>query len=146
MSWLYKFLLDVIEKEKKGEICTKWNCGTCGAIAFRAALISKLKIYRKIPNITKLSKTDEEKRYIAPIYRDLEKEIQRKIIDEISVELRKLTDEQISRLEELKRDFPVLRFLFVEFENFSDYLYSLLVGTPAGIYLKDMIEHHKSRL
>ena len=116
MSWLYKFLLDVIEKEKKGEICTKWNCA-CGAIAFRATLISKLKIYRKIPNITKLSKTDEEKRYIAPIYRDLEKEIQRKIIDEISVELRKLTDEQISRLEELKRYFPVLRFLFVEFKN-----------------------------
>ena len=23
MSWLYKFLLDVIEKEKKGEFCTK---------------------------------------------------------------------------------------------------------------------------
>ena len=145
MSWLYKFLLDVIEKEKKSEICTRWNCGTCGAIEFRATLISKLKIYRKIPNITKLSKTNERKRFIAPIYQNLEKEIQRKIIDEISVELRKLTDEQISRLEELKRDFPVLRCLFVEFENSSDYLYSLLVGTPAGIYLKDMIEHHKSR-
>ena len=142
MSWLYKFLLDVVDKK---DMCTKCHCTTCGAEEFRATLISKLKIYRKIPNITKLSKTDEEKRYIAPIYRDLEKEIQRKIIDEISVELRKLTDEQISRLEELKRYFPVLRFLFVEFENFSDYLYSLLVGTPAGIYLKDMIEHHKSR-
>ena len=144
MSWLYKFLLDVIEKEKKGEICTKWNCA-CGAIAFRATLISKLKIYSKIPNITKLSKTNEKKRFIAPMYRDLEKEIQIKIIDEISVELKRLTDDQISRLEELKRDFPVLRCLFVEFENSSDYLYSLLVGTPAGIYLKDMIEHHKSK-
>ena len=61
MSWLYKFLLDVIEKEKKNEICTRWNCGTCGAIQFRATLISKLKIYRKIPNITKLSKTNEKK-------------------------------------------------------------------------------------
>ena len=79
------------------------------------------------------------------MYRDLEEEIQIKIIDEISVELRRLTDDQISRLEELKRDFPVLRCLFVEFENSSDYLYSLLVGTPAGIYLKDMIEHHKSK-
>ena len=145
MSWLYKFLLDVIEKEKKNEICTRWNCGTCGAIQFRATLISKLKIYSKIPNITKLSKTNEKKRFIAPMYRDLEEEMQRKIIDEISVELRKLTDEQISRLEELKREFPVLRCLFVEFENSSDYLYSLLIGTPAGIYLKGMIEHHKSR-
>ena len=142
MSWLYKFLLDVVAKK---DICTKCHCGTCSASEFRATLISKLKIYNKIPNITKLSKTDEEKRYIAPIYRDLEKEIQRKIIDEISVELRKLTDAQISRLEELKRDFPVLRCLFVEFENSSDYLYSLLIGTPAGIYLKGMIEHHKSR-
>ena len=79
------------------------------------------------------------------MYRDLEKEIQIKIIDEISVELKRLTDDQISRLEELKRDFPVLRCLFVEFENSSDYLYSLLIGTPAGIYLKGMIEHHKSR-
>ena len=90
-------------------------------------------------------KTNEKKRFIAPMYRDLEKELQRKIVNEISDELRKLTDDQISRLEELKRDFPVLRCLFVEFENSSDYLYSLLVGTPAGIYLKDMIEHHKSR-
>ena len=142
MSWLYKFLLDVIEKK---DICTQCHCTTCGATEFRATLISKLKIYSKIPNITKLSKTNEKKWFIAPIYQNLEKEIQRKIIDEISVELRKLTDEQISRLEELKRDFPVLRFLFVEFKNSSDYLYSLLVGTPAGIYLKDMIEHHKSR-
>jgi len=142
MSWLYKFLLDVIEKK---DFCTQCHCTTCGATEFRATLISKLKIYRKIPNITKLSKTNEKKRFIAPMYRDLEKELQRKIVNEISDELRKLTDDQISRLEELKRDFPVLRCLFVEFENSSDYLYSLLVGTPAGIYLKDMIEHHKSR-
>ena len=142
MSWLYKFLLDVVEKK---DICTKCHCGTCGASEFRATLISKLKIYNKIPNITKLSKTNEKNRFIAPVYFDLEKDIQRKIVNEISDELRKLTDDQISRLEELRRDFPVLRCLFVEFKNFSDYLYSLLVGTPAGIYLKDMIEHNKSR-
>ena len=142
MSWLYKFLLDVVEKK---DICTKCHCGTCGASEFRATLISKLKIYNKIPNITKLSKTNEKNRFIAPVYFDLEKDIQRKIVNEISDELRKLTDDQISRLEELRRDFPVLRCLFVEFKNFSDYLYSLLVGTPAGIYLKDMIEHHKSK-
>tara|TARA_Y100000992_G_scaffold157480_1_gene105353 strand:- start:205 stop:639 length:435 start_codon:yes stop_codon:yes gene_type:complete len=142
MSWLYKFLLDVVEKK---DICTKCHCGTCGASEFRATLISKLKIYNKIPNITKLSKTNEKNRFIAPVYFDLEKDIQRKIVNEISDELRKLTDDQISRLEELRRDFPVLRCLFVEFKNSSDYLYSLLVGTPAEIYLKDMIEHHKSR-
>jgi len=142
MSWLYKFLLDVVEKT---DICKKCHCGTCGAREFRATLISKLKIYNKIPNITKLSKINEKKRFIAPVYFDLEKDIQRKIVNEISDELRKLTDDLISRLEELRRDFPVLRCLFVEFENSSDYLYSLLVGTPAGIYLKDMIEHHKSR-
>ena len=142
MSWLYKFLLDVVEKK---DICTKCHCGTCSAREFRATLISKLKIYNKIPNITELSETNEKNRFIAPVYFDLEKDIQRKIVNEISDELRKLTDDQISRLEELRRDFPVLRCLFVEFENSSDYLYSLLVGTPAGIYLKDMIEHHKSR-
>ena len=140
MSWLYKFLLDVVEKK---DICTKSHCEKCSV--FRATLISKLKIYNKIPNITKLSKTNEKNRFISPVYFDLEKDIQRKIVNEISDELRKLTDDQISRLEELRRDFPVLRCLFVEFENSSDYLYSLLVGTPAGIYLKDMIEHHKSR-
>ena len=142
MIWLYKFLLDVVDKK---DMCTKCHCTTCGAEEFRATLISKLKIYNKIPNITKLSKTNEKKRFIAPLYFDLEKDIQRKIVNEISDELRKLTDNQISRLEELRRGLPVLRCLFVEFENSSDYLYSLLVGTPAGIYLKDMIEHHKSR-
>ena len=142
MSWLYKFLLDVVEKK---DICTKCHCGTCSAREFRATLISKLKIYNKIPNITELSETNEKNRFITPVYFDLEKDIQRKIVNEISDELRKLTDDQISRLEELRRDFPVLRCLFVEFENSSDYLYSLLVGTPTGIYLKDMIEHHKSR-
>ena len=70
MSWLYKFLLDVVEKK---DICTKCHCGTCSAREFRATLISKLKIYNKIPNITKLSKTNEKKRFIAPVYFDLEK-------------------------------------------------------------------------
>ena len=59
MSWLYKFLLDVIEKK---DFCTQCHCTTCGATEFRATLISKLKIYRKIPNITKLSKTNEKKK------------------------------------------------------------------------------------
>ena len=44
MSWLYKFLLDVIEKK---DFCTQCHCTTCGATEFRATLISKLKIYRR---------------------------------------------------------------------------------------------------
>ena len=43
MSWLYKFLLDVIEKK---DFCTQCHCTTCGATEFRATLISKLKIYK----------------------------------------------------------------------------------------------------
>ena len=141
-GWLYKFLLSVVEKK---DMCTQCHCTTCGALEFRATLITKLKIYNKIPNITKLSKTNNKNRFIAPVYLNLEKDIQNKIIDEISDELRKLTDDQISRLEELRRNSPVLRCLFVEFENSSDHLYSLQVGTPAGVYLKEMIEHHKGR-
>ena len=44
MSWLYKFLLDVIEKK---DFCTQCHCTTCGATEFRATLISKLKIVPK---------------------------------------------------------------------------------------------------
>ena len=141
MDSLYKFLLSAVENN----MCTKCHCTTCGAREFRATLLTKFKIYTKIPNITKLSETNDNNRFIAPVYIDLEKEIQSNIIDEISNELRKLTDDQISHLEDLRRVSPVLRCLFVEFENSSDHLYSLLVGTPAGNYLKKMIEHHKSR-
>ena len=44
MSWLYKFLLDVIEKK---DFCTQCHCTTCGATEFRATLISKLKKFFK---------------------------------------------------------------------------------------------------
>ena len=101
--------------------------------------------YNKILNITKISKTNNNNRFISPVFKDLEKEIQSNIIDEICIELKKLTEDQLSHLEEKRRVYPVLRCLFVEFEDYADHVYSLLVGTPSGIYLKKMIEHSKSR-
>jgi hypothetical protein len=143
MGWLYKFLLQVIEDK----CCYKCGCSTCGSSEFRATLISKLKCYRIIPEIDKLSKFNDRNYFIAPIYRDLDAKTQLKIVEEISKELSKLKQAQITRLEEISDNYmdPILRCLFYEFSNQSDYLYSLLVGTPAGIYLKKMIDHFNSR-
>ena len=143
MGWLYKFLLQVIEDK----CCYKCNCSTCGSSEFRATLISKLKCYRIIPEIDKLSKFNDRNYFIAPTYRDLDAKTQLKIVEEISKELSKLKQAQITRLEEISDNYmdPILRCLFYEFSNQSDYLYSLLVGTPAGIYLKKMIDNFNSR-
>ena len=143
MGWLYKFLLQVIEDK----CCYKCDCSTCGSSEFRATLISKLKCYRIIPEIDKLSKFNDKNYFIAPTYRDLDAKTQLKIVEEISKELSKLKQAQITRLEEISDNYmdPILRCLFYEFSNQSDYLYSLLVGTPAGIYLKKMIDHFNSR-
>ena len=109
-----------------------------------------LKCYKKIPNIDKLSKFNDRNYFIAPTYSNLDSNIQQKIVDEISVELSRLTNAQILRLEEIEEKKgkynPILRGLFFEFQDRSEYLYSLLVGTPAGIYLKRMIEHHNNRI
>ena len=144
MGSLYKFLLHVIEDKR----CYKCGCSTCGSSEFRATLISKLKCYRIIPEIDKLSKFNDRNYFIAPTYRDLDAKIQKKIVDEISQELSKLKQAQITRLEEIShKDMdPILRCLFYEFRNQYDYLYSILVGTPAGIYLKRMIDHYNSRI
>jgi len=143
MGWLYKFLLQVIEDK----CCHRCSCTTCGSSEFRATLISKLKCYKTIPNIDKLSKFNDKNYFIAPTYRDLDAKTQLKIVEEISKELSKLKQAQITRLEEISDNYmhPILRCLFYEFSNQSDYLYSLLVGTPAGIYLKKMIDHFNSR-
>ena len=145
MGWLYKFLIQVIEDE----CCTNCSC-FCGTYEFRATLISKLKCYKKIPNIDKLSKFNDRNYFISPTYSNLDSNIQKKIVDEISVELSRLTNAQILRLEEIEKKKgkynPILRGLFFEFQDRSEYLYSLLVGTPAGIYLKRMIEHHNNRI
>ena len=143
MGWLYKYLLQVIEDN----CCHRCGCTTCGSSEFRATLISKLKCYKTIPNIDKLSKFNDRNYFIAPTYKDLDAKTQLKIVEEISKELSKLKQAQITRLEEISDNYmdPILRCLFYEFSNQSDYLYSLLVGTPAGIYLKKMIDHFNSR-
>ena len=140
MKWLYKFLLKVIEDG----CCVRCGCGTCGSTEFRATLISKLNTYKKIPNITELSKFNNRNYFEKPLYEQLDQDVKKEMIDEISDELNKLTNAQINRLEELSRGTPILRALFYEFSDQSDYLYSLLVGTPAGIYLKKMIDHSRS--
>ena len=41
--------------------------------------------------------------------------------------------------------FPngILSSVFYEFSDQSDYLHSLIIGTPAGAHLKAMIDHSK---
>ena len=140
MSWLYKFLLKAIDDN----YCVNAGCTTCGSTEFRAALISNLKCYKNIPNVTKLLKLNYRKNIIAPVYKDLETNIQKKIVDEISQELLKLKKAQISRLDEISSNYPILRFLFIEFSNQSDYLFSLIVGSPAGNYLKTIVDHYNT--
>ena len=140
MGWLYKYLSEVAQNN---DICTKTFCTTCGAREFRATILTKLKIYNKIPNIKNLSKTNNESRFIAPLFIDLKEDIQNNIVDEISVELKKFTDDQISQLEELRKDFPVLECLLYELNGIlidGGNLYSILDGYPAGRYLKKLID------
>ena len=139
MKWLYKFLLKVIDDK----CCVSCGCTTCGSTEFRATLIAKLNTYKKIPNITKLSKFNNRNYFEKPLYYQLDQNIKKEMIEEISSELNNLTHAQINRLEELSKGTPILRALFYEFSDQSEYLYSLLVGTPAGIYLKKMIDHHR---
>ena len=45
------------------------------------------------------------------------------------------------------RDRPgvgILSSVFYEFSDQSDYLHSLIIGSPAGAYLKAMIDHSRS--
>ena len=66
MGWLYKFLIQVIEDE----CCTNCSC-FCGTYEFRATLISKLKCYKKIPNIDKLTLTQNPTKKFFVIKLDL---------------------------------------------------------------------------
>ena len=69
---------------------------------------------------------------------------EKEIVDEISKELLKLKKAQIIRLDEISSNYLILRRLFIEFSNQSDYLYSLIIGSPAGTYLKTMIDHYNT--
>ena len=118
------------------------GCSTCGSLEFRAALISYLNCYKNIPEISNLAKYREGK-LISPIYYELDLENKKKIVEEISDELKGLTRAQVDHLG--PPGYGILSSVFYEFSDQSDYLYSLLVGTPAGIHLKKMIDHHNNR-
>ena len=134
--WLYKFLINVLEDQW----CTGPGCSTCGSLEFRAKLISNLSCYQEIPHLTNLSKYREDK-LIAPIYNSLDDDIKRKIVDEMSDQLKKLTQSQVKHLGE--PGYGILTSLFCEFTDKSDYLYSLIIGSSAGNFLKKMIDHNK---
>ena len=95
-----------------------------------------------------LTKTNNESCFISPLFIDLKEDIQNNIVDEISVELKKFTDDQISKLEELRKDFPVLKCLLYELDGIlidEGNLYSILDGYPAGRYLKKLIDVAKEK-
>jgi len=138
MKWLYKFLIKVVDKGW----CAQMGCSTCGSLEFRATLISNLKCYNNIPEISKLSKYREGNLY-SPVYNQLNNDLKKQIVDEMSDELKSLTKAQVVHLG--RPGEGILSSLFYEFSDQSNYLHSLIVGTPAGYHLKAMIEHYNRR-
>ena len=67
--------------------------------------------------------------------------VKKKIVEEISDELKGLTKAQVDHLG--PPGFGILSSVFYEFSDQSDYLHSLIIGTPAGAHLKAMIDHSK---
>ena len=116
------------------------GCTTCGSLEFRATLISNLNCYK---NITKISNLAEyrEGNLISPVYYKLDQKTKKKIVEEISDELKGLTKAQVNHLG--PPGFGILSSVFYEFSDQSDYLHSLIIGTPAGVHLKAMIDHSK---
>ena len=137
MKWLYKFLVKVVDDGW----CAKMGCTTCGSLEFRATLISNLNCYKNIPEITNLAEY-REGNLISPIYYKLDLETKKKIVEEISDELKGLTKAQVDHLG--PPGYGILSSVFYEFSDKSDYLYSLIIGTSACAHLKAMIDHAKS--
>ena len=136
MKWLYKFLVKVVDDGW----CVKMGCSTCGSLEFRAKLISNLNCYKNIPEISNLAEY-REGNLISPIYYKLDQKTKKKIVEEISDELKGLTKAQVDHLG--PPGFGILSSVFYEFSDQSDYLHSLIIGTPAGVHLKAMIDHSK---
>ena len=136
--WLYKFLINVLEDKW----CTGPGCSTCGSLEFRASLISNLNCFKENIDPSQLLRNDQNN-LIGPVYYKLSDDIKRKIVDEMSDQLKKLTQSQIKHLGEPGNG--ILTSLFCEFSDKSDYLHSLLVGSPSGAFLKKMIDHNNSR-
>ena len=136
--WLYKFLINALEDKW----CIGPGCTTCGALVFRASLISNLNCFKENIDPSELSINDQNN-LNGPVYYKLSDDIKRKIVDEMSDQLKKLTHSQIKHLGEPGNG--ILTSLFCEFSDKSDYLHSLLVGSPSGAFLKKMIDHNNSR-
>lgn len=136
MKWLYKFLVKVIDSGW----CARMGCGTCGSLKFRATLISNLNCYKNIPEISKMSEYTEGN-LTSPVYYKLDMNVKKKIVEEISDELKGLSKAQVNHLG--PPGFSILSSVFYEFSDQSDYLYSLIIGTPAGAHLKAMIDHSR---
>ena len=138
MMWLYKFLINTLDKKW----CIGPDCTTCGSLTFRTTLISNLYCFKENTNPAELSKNNENN-LIGPVYYSFSADIKKKIVDEMSDQLKKLTQSQIKHLGE--PGYGILTSLFCEFSDKSDYLYSLLVGSPSGAFLKKMIDHNNSQ-
>ena len=136
MKWLYKYLIKVIDNGW----CTKMGCGTCGSQEFRATLISNLNCYKNNPEVSK-SKKYSKGNLISPIYYKLDDSFKKQIVEEISDELKGLTKSQVDHLG--PPGSGILSSVFYEFSDQSDYLHSLIIGTPAATHLKVMIDHFK---
>ena len=136
MKWLYKFLVKVVDNGW----CTMMGCTTCGSLMFRATLISNLNCYKNIPEISKMSEY-REGNLTSPVYCKLDMNVKKKIVEEISDELKGLTKAQVDHLG--PPGFGILSSVFYEFSDQSDYLHSLIIGTPAGAHLKAMIDHSR---
>ena len=136
MKWLYKYLIKVIDKGW----CTRMGCGTCGSQEFRATLISNLKCYKNNFEVTKMG-TYKKGNLISPLYYKLDSSLKKQIVEEISDELKKLNKAQVDHLG--PPGSGILSSVFYEFTDQSDYLYSLIIGTPASVHLKAMIDHSK---
>ena len=65
----------------------------------------------------------------------------KQIVEEISDELKGLTKSQVDHLG--APGSGILSSVFYEFSDQSDYLHSLIIGTPAAVHLKAMIDHSK---
>jgi len=138
MKWLYKFLAKVVDDGW----CAQMGCSTCGSLEFRATLISNLNCYKNIPEISNLAEY-REGNLISPIYYKIKFKNKKKIVEEISDELKGLTKAQVDHLG--PPGCGILSSVFYEFSDQSDYLHSLIIGTAAGAHLKAMIDHNNNR-
>ena len=67
--------------------------------------------------------------------------VKKKIVEEISDEFKGLSKAQVDHLG--PPGSGILSSVFYEFSDQSDYLHSLIIGSPAGAHLKAMIDHSK---